>query len=336
MPVAELLASLKQKMITKYGYKSKKMLSGDKFLYAPGTIPVMVIAHLDTVHTTGPETLLYDSYNEILVARDNCGRATGLGADDRAGVWAIVCLLERGFRPHILWTDLEEKGCQGAKQAAEAMEKCPPQVKFMVEFDRMHSDDCVFYQCDNRDFVKHIETYGFKEAQGSSTDICKLMPVFNTAGVNLSIGYYHQHTNNEMLLVKELDETIRRATHILADAVEERVPHFPFCEKKYGNTFHWEGHEYNVSQTPSHYSSQWREEGDSRSSGKRYGGTPGHGKKHGQIEKIVGQTGAVEPEGEGEKTAVPGDLLYWERVLEQDIDKAEKEWEAMMVTDYAD
>jgi hypothetical protein len=326
LPVKELLERLKRNMITKYGYKSKKMLSGDKFLYAPGSIPVMVVAHLDTVHTSGPEVLLYDSYNEILVARNSFGRATGLGADDRAGVWAICQLLEMGFRPHVLWTDLEEKGCQGAEQAAKVLEKCPPKIKFMVEFDRMHDNDCVFYQCDNRDFVKHVEGYGFKEAQGSSTDIRRLMPALKTAGVNLSIGYYNQHTTDEVLYIKQMNRTIAIATRMLNDALEERVPHFPFCEKKW--EYQHSTDSYNVGEYISSYRTKWKDEGDSRTSGgKRLGGTPPNGQKHGLIERVPGQEKSGEVKAiisDGEDTWT-GDLLHWERRVLADIEAAEKE-----------
>ncbi len=329
MSVAALFVSLKQQLTTKYGYKSKKMVQDDKFLYAPGDIPVLVIAHLDTVHHGYPGDIYYDAYHQIVWS------PTGLGADDRAGVWAIHQLLEMGFRPHVLYTDLEEKGCLGAEQCARVMKDTPPDIKFMVQFDRRGANDCVFYQCDNRDFVKHIEKYGFKEAQGSSTDIKRLMPVWGIAGVNLSVGYYREHSDAEHLNLNQLHHTINRVTYLLNDACGKAVPRFPFVEKAtvtyyYTNGQSYPNHKSDTGGSGNTYGRQWLEEFEDAKPGKL-----ANGKKHGQMNglppidrshhKPAQTTPAIHTPLEGGSTAGDDERPYhWERLLLVHVDEANK------------
>ena len=45
------------------GYAVRKQRG---FLYAEGTVPVLLVAHLDTVHRTQPETICYNLYEQCL------------------------------------------------------------------------------------------------------------------------------------------------------------------------------------------------------------------------------------------------------------------------------
>jgi hypothetical protein len=121
-------------------------------------IPILMVAHIDTVHSRPPlkDEVVYE--NDVLTAPN-----VGIGADDRAGVAGIMEILFRGFRPYVLFTDLEEVGCVGARNCASELKDIPP-VRYMIELDRMNGDDCVFYDCDSPDFTKYVESFGFKHA----------------------------------------------------------------------------------------------------------------------------------------------------------------------------
>lgn len=210
---------------------------GDKgwWMYAPGTIPVLMVAHMDTVQGL-VKAPLYDQRYKVMSG------LSGLGADDRAGVAAIFELLERGHQPHVLLTDGEEKGCIGAGHAADHL-PAPP-VHCMIEIDRMNTDDMVFYMCDNPEWEKYVEGFGFTKAFGTCTDISKLMPKWGIAGVNLSAGYFRQHTAGEYLRVDELLRTVNRVEQLLLNPPAER---FPFREKVYAapkGSGVWDGEEY--------------------------------------------------------------------------------------------
>lgn len=180
---------------------------GDKFTYAAGDIPVLLVAHTDTVHRAPPSELYLDSVKEVLWSPN------GLGADDRAGVYGIASLLEKGLRPHVLFTDEEETGGHGAQEAAWALE--PPEVRLMVQLDRRGATDAVYYSCDNAKLRRWIAKRGFETAGGSFTDISVLMPEWGIAGVNLSTGYYREHTTSEHLKLAELRATLDKVEGML-------------------------------------------------------------------------------------------------------------------------
>lgn len=196
--------------------------NGKMFTYYPGKIPIMLVAHVDTVHQGPPADLVYCDKTQIAWS------PTGLGADDRAGVWAIMEILRRGFRPHVLFTDGEERGLIGAGEAAKAF--TPDNVHCLIELDRKGKKDCVFYSNDNRKFVGWVSNFGFKEDTGSCSDISDLMPAWDLSGVNLSIGYYRQHSNEEHLRVNEALATIDKVIRMLKKPPKGKVS---YVKKEY-------------------------------------------------------------------------------------------------------
>lgn len=190
---------------------------GKMYTYYPGTIPIMLVAHVDTVHRETPSEVILDEKHWIAWS------PTGLGADDRAGVWAILSILHAGWRPHVLFTDGEETGGKGAKEALKAF--TPRGVHCLIEMDRRNSNDSVFYSNDNQKFKKWVNHFGFTEAFGSYTDISDLMPAWKLAGVNLSIGYYDAHSKQEHLRLLEAHATIKKVCKMLATPPKKVVPY---------------------------------------------------------------------------------------------------------------
>ena len=198
--------------------KYEEVVETKEYIYAVGNIPIALAAHMDTVFSHPVDLLLYDSKKNIMTSPD------GLGADDRAGVFAIYKLVQRGFRPHIILSTDEERGCIGA--AALAKLECPfKNLNYIIQLDRRGTNDCVFYDCDNQDFVKYVESFGFIEAIGSFTDITEYCPVWGVAGVNLSVGYMHEHTCSEILYVNALYSTIDKVAKMLS---EKDIPFFKY------------------------------------------------------------------------------------------------------------
>lgn len=171
--------------------KYENVIITKDYIVAIGEIPIALVAHLDTVYKTPVSNLYYDRQKCIMWSPE------GLGADDRAGVFAIIKILHEGLRPTIIFTTDEEQGGRGA--TVLGTQNCPTKLKYMIELDRRGESDCVFYDCYNPEFVKYIESFGFKEAYGSFSDISFLMPPWKVCGVNLSIGYEEEHSYIEQL-----------------------------------------------------------------------------------------------------------------------------------------
>ncbi len=180
------------------------------YVYARGNIPVCLVAHTDTVHCSPPADLYCDTAKGILWSPQ------GLGADDRAGVYAIAAILrDTSLRPHVLFTDGEETGGRGAAAVASTLD-CPPGLRVLLQLDRAGATDAVLYQCHSRALLRYLRPYGYRLASGSYTDIVDIMPAWGLAGANLSIGYAQQHTRGEYLNLASLSNTIRQVRKMLA------------------------------------------------------------------------------------------------------------------------
>ena len=103
-----------------------------------------------------------------------------------------------------------------------------------VELDRTGSNDAVFYQCRNRQFERHINSFGFQTAFGSFSDISILAPHLNLAAVNLSTGYYHAHQPGEYVRLDKVEELIGRIAKLLQTKTEQFSYTQRFTARKLG------------------------------------------------------------------------------------------------------
>ena len=195
----------------------------DRFVYIPGSRPdsVLLVAHADTV---------WQGNNAEHVVREKDGvffsgnGITGTGADDRSGC-AILWML-RSSGHSLLITDGEECGQRGARALVrndELMKEINAH-SFMVEFDRRGKCDCKYYNIPVTDeFKEYIAMKtGFTEADRfSTTDITTLCR--SVCGVNLSTGYYNEHTSDEYIVFNEWFNTLLLAARWLG---EGSIPRF--------------------------------------------------------------------------------------------------------------
>ena len=204
--MANLLTLLKasEKQVRKIATKELcangyKPIVHEQYIYAEGSVPVLLVAHYDTVLAKPPTS--------IRISNGWLSAKKGLGADDRAGVYAILEII-RKHHCYVLFTGGEEKGCIGAEAFTKSGIK--PDVNYIIELDRKGDNDAVYYDGANDKFEDFITSHGWKTAYGSFTDICTLAPYIGVAAVNLSIGYYDQHTPNETLDTNAMNKIIGR------------------------------------------------------------------------------------------------------------------------------
>lgn len=228
----EQLVQLKQPTLKKTlsAFLRKKystVIETERYICAVGDIPIALVAHMDTVFKEPPKDIFYDTNKNVIWSPE------GLGADDRAGVFAIVQILRTNRRPHIIFTTDEEMGALGA--SALVSQPCPfEKLQYLIELDRRGTCDCVFYDCDNPEFTNYIEKFGFITAWGSFTDISILGPAWGVAGVNLSIGYRNEHSTSETLFVNPMLATIEKVKNML-DTPKEEIPFFKYIPFDYGH-----------------------------------------------------------------------------------------------------
>ena len=174
-----------------------------------------------------------------------------MGADDRAGIFAIMQILKTQYRPSIVITTGEETGGIGAHKLATKYPIFPGEApRFLIQLDRRGTNDSVYYDCGNEEFEKYINNFGFRTNWGTFTDISILAPVWGCAAVNLSIGYREEHQEIEHLYVGEMFETIRKVENILADVVThpemkafeyiDAMPYSYWVNNLYGGWDYWD------------------------------------------------------------------------------------------------
>lgn len=190
-----------------------KVITGDGYVFAQGDFPVLLVAHLDTVHKELVRKIIYDNDMDILSSPQ------GIGGDDRCGVYMVLEVL-KAFNCSVLFCEDEECGGIGADKFTRTELAKTLEFNYMIEFDRKGSNDAVFYDCANDEFEEFITEEFYKTAWGSFSDISVLAPFFECAAVNLSCGYYNAHTTKEYVVISEMQESIFQACKILAKTTE--------------------------------------------------------------------------------------------------------------------
>lgn len=203
-----------------------QVISEDGYVYAQGDFPVLLVAHLDTVHAkqTKKEDLRYDIESMAV------GSINGIGGDDRCGVYMIFEIIKK-HKCSVLFCEDEEIGMIGARKFAKSALAKSLSFNYIMEFDRKGHNDAVFYDCDNPEFEKFITQEFFKTAYGTFTDICEVAPALKCAAVNFSCGYYKAHTVSEYVIIPEMEKVITEACKILERTTEDDK--FEYIEFKY-------------------------------------------------------------------------------------------------------
>lgn len=202
--------------LTRRGYKAT---SRPGFLYAKGDAPVMLMAHMDTVHNTPVKTICRSDDGNIIMSPE------GIGGDDRAGVYMILRIIER-CRCHVLFCEDEEIGGVGAREFTRS--GITPDVNYIVELDRRGDNDAVFYDCANPEFTEFVTSFGFSGAAGTFSDISIVAPSLKVAAVNISAGYYNEHTRYEHVDMEAIERNIKR----VGEMVSAKSPMFRYVESR--------------------------------------------------------------------------------------------------------
>lgn len=235
-PTQKTLFKMLRKMYGNNAYVSEK-----NFILVQGDAPIMLLAHLDTVHSEPVRTICKSKDKNILMSPQ------GIGGDDRCEVYALVKIHELApKKPWLLFTCDEEVGGLGANnfclmhkhgKLPEGVDK----LKCLVEINRKGSCDAVYYDCGNLEFERYVTGKGFVTSYGSFSDISVIAPELGVAAVNLSSGYYNAHTQHEYIVRSELENTIEQVVEMVADAAKDNFPKYSYVKKVYApvKTYDW-------------------------------------------------------------------------------------------------
>ena len=170
-------------------------------------------AHLDEVHLPGVRHL--HETDGMIFATDENGERTGIGADDKNGVWIALQLLREVDVLKVAFFVQEEKdgelnGCRGSNACDLSWFD---DVSYVIQCDRKGNGDIVTYSeksnirlCDD-DFIpaEICEGYGYIPVNGGKTDVVALKQRgLKIPCCNISCGFYNAHNPEEYTLVADL------------------------------------------------------------------------------------------------------------------------------------
>ena len=184
----------------------------EKFLFVKGerNDRILLVAHADTIWDENYKTAQTGS--KIIIEDDGIIRNNngGLGADDRAGCAIAWLLRETGHS--ILITNGEEEQCKGSHWLMDHQRDVADDInenhQFIVQLDRRNGTDYKCYSVGTDSFRQYVEQVtGYSEPDRRyATDIVALCR--EICGVNLSVGYHREHSDEEYLVLKEWQDSL--------------------------------------------------------------------------------------------------------------------------------
>ena len=178
-------------------------------------------SHIDQVrnHTHPKDFQVLQVDNILMGWSAKLKQQCGLGADDKNGVFICLNALEKYDNIKIAFFVDEEIGCCGSSVVDMSFfDDC----RFVIEPDRRDGYD--FISCMSGsdvcsdDFIKAsgFGDFGYKFDEGSVTDVLTLLERgLNISCLNLSCGYYHPHTDQEVTDIDELENCQNLVFHMI-------------------------------------------------------------------------------------------------------------------------
>ena len=193
----------------------------------------MFIAHTDTVHTkidkivvkeeklTRPNTFgksFGDDKVDCLKAYTEDGSPTGIGGDDKCGIFICLELLKQLDKVKIGLFVSEETGCHGSSKCDENFLQ---DVGYITQYDapgnHLISEICSgvrLFERDSEFFIKTLDIittcFGNEMLIQSHpyTDISQLKKKIDVSCINISCGYYNMHSNQEFISIDDVCRAI--------------------------------------------------------------------------------------------------------------------------------
>lgn len=172
-----------------------------------GESRTMFSCHIDTVHhSDGMQRVKYDREKKVYYKADKeC-----LGADDTAGCWLLLEMIDAGVPGTYVFHRGEERGGIGSSYISEHHPEFLMQFDRAIAFDRRGSTDVITHQgwtrCASTAFADYLADRFNEDGHsmycaddtGVFTDTANYTDLIPEC-TNISCGYMHEHTANETL-----------------------------------------------------------------------------------------------------------------------------------------
>lgn len=177
---------------------------------------VMISCHTDSVHVMdGMQRVSVSRQGMAGLHRHEWDKSNCLGADDAAGVYAAIRMIEAGVKVNYVFHRDEESGGRGSKWLARRYPEWLNQFDVCLALDRRGAGDVIVTQswgkCASDEFAAGLAAQlgmGHKAADGIFTDSANYVDLIAECS-NLSIGYRNEHSTREVLDLHYLERVIR-------------------------------------------------------------------------------------------------------------------------------
>lgn len=203
--------------IGKRGQIASRMAGGciTATVCAEGTEPLpstLFSCHVDTVHHVGgpKQSIVYDpSFGHIFLDKADPNAGSCLGADDGAGVWLMLQMIEAKVPGTYVFHRGEERGAIGARAMLQKHSVWLSTFDAAVAFDRPDTYEIITHQGGQRcasdkyatKLAKLLNEHGLAyelSSRGVFTDTKVYRDVIPEC-LNIGVGYHHQHGQDEYL-----------------------------------------------------------------------------------------------------------------------------------------
>lgn len=193
---------------------------------------VAFTCHTDTVARANSKPPKVKMTKGGVMFVSNPHEADCLGADDAAGIYIMLEMLEHGVTGRYCFFRDEEVGCQGSSWSVKDRTGFWTGVKAMISFDR-RGDGIItqqrFARCCSDEFALELANRLGRPASalqsGIYTDSAEFMHEVPEC-TNVGVGYMHEHTPDEVLDTVILEDLLQHcvAPGTFSNLPIERVP----------------------------------------------------------------------------------------------------------------
>lgn len=208
-----------------------------------------IIAHMDTVFYFDFPRKLIQNGNFISAINAKTKKSCGLTADDSNGIYCALRLLNVLPAIKICFTTQEEVGGIGALKATENVEFFK-NVNFLLQADRKGHSDIIIHTNGEKiaseafitDISPIIKKYDYTFERGIFTDVGEIACEIGISGINISCGYYNEHTEKEICNIQELHKCLNLMKKIITTIRNKKPYKVEFPSFNYQKEFF---HKYN-------------------------------------------------------------------------------------------
>jgi tripeptide aminopeptidase len=222
----ELLVSFIENFCIKNNYSYKKDHKNNLYI-TKGTAKYFpcVVAHTDTVHDDQIELIsndlnlqlkekIFNEEKRLYAYNPLTNKPTGIGGDDKCGVYICLRLLESLENIKVAFFVEEEIGMLGSKECdLDFFKDVGYAVQFDAPTDNWFSEYCSGEQLWNESFFEEakdvLKEYSIDNiSYDPFTDIVQLRRKFDFCCSVLPTGYYNQHSINEYVVPEHTEKCV--------------------------------------------------------------------------------------------------------------------------------